>query len=156
MSRIGLGILQNAWSPVHAGGNWNRESWLRALAESPTGRRLKILEELTPSVSWWWDNTTPLVGASAASVIPADPAHVRRLLKDLVPEVVVTFGKQAERVVREVGWDGPWFVLPHPAYRVVTDSLFAVTAGVIEAGTRSGRTEIRQGKGSVQIIHART
>src|SRR5579859_1313544 len=85
-------FLQNAWSPVYAGGVWPRASWLRALARSWSGRRLSLLlDDLGVC-----HNTTPLVGAHPDASLPPDPLHIRNVLAETEPQLVIACGLQAE------------------------------------------------------------
>lgn len=130
-----VGFLQNAWSGMYAGGAWPRESWLRALHACHTGRRLARLTAACPGVEWWWDNTTPVVGPTPASVVPPDPDHIRSVLARAAPDLVVTFGRQAAAAVGPL-WPGRIVGMPHPAWRFCTNSLIDHAAELIVAGGR--------------------
>jgi hypothetical protein len=78
-------FLQNAWSPVYAGGRWPRHSWIRALARSRSGKRLSILLDDYESC----ENTTPIVGATPDSVVPPDADHINDILVRRNPRIVV-------------------------------------------------------------------
>jgi hypothetical protein len=119
-----VGFLQNAWSPMYAGEEWPRESWLLALARSRSGQRLRILEnELVPPHTIWYDNTTPIVGATSNSVVPPDARHIQCVLSNQYPDIVIAFGKQAAKALRSL-CTCPLLILPHPAYRVLTNRLY--------------------------------
>ncbi len=137
-------FLQNAWSPFYAGGTWPRSSWLKALAASRSGQRLRTL---TAGVAVRYDNTTEQVAAVSSGRMPPDLAHVTEMLKR-EPAVVVACGKQAEEVLRKL-WAGPLLVVPHPAARVLTDALYARGNELLRAGF-DGRVALRQGRGEVR------
>lgn len=138
-----LGLLQNAWSPLYANGRWPRDSWLKALHRSRSGQRLKILGDL----DIYYDNTTPIVGEDPDSIVRPDPEHILGLLKTVGPEVVITFGAQAERAIADL-WFGPHLILPHPAYRVVTNELFREAHSILLEGFE-GKVKLTQKKGKV-------
>lgn len=131
-------FLQNAWSPVYAGGMWERTSWLRALQRSRSGLRLRLLIDDFDLC----ENTTPMVGASPDSVIPPDEAHILAILERRSPRVVVACGKQAEDALSRL-WDGALLALPHPAYRVLTDSVYREARSMLQADF-SSRLALRQ------------
>ena len=134
-----VGFLQNAWSPLYAGGTWPRPSWLRALHACHSGRRLALLTAATPGVDWWFDNTTPLVGATPSSVVPADLGYMRSVLDAQAPDVIVAFGCRAHAALLDLGaaqfcLDAPLLVLPHPAARLLKRDLYDVAAAEIRVG----------------------
>lgn len=122
-------FLQNAWSPVYAGRQWPRVSWLRALARSRSGQRLKILSD-----GWecYW-NTTPIVGAKPSSVVKPNHTYIERILELEKPQVVVACGLQAEKALREL-WKGPLLCVPHPTHRVLTNELYQFARRMLEGG----------------------
>jgi hypothetical protein len=130
-----VGFLQNPWSELYSGGTWPRESWLKALQRSRSGQRLRVLEAAVTGIEFWWDNTTPLVAESPDGVLPPDEAHIRQVLREQQPDVVVTFGEQARKALLPL-WHGPMVCLPHPAYRVVTNVLFESAAPYLASGRR--------------------
>lgn len=114
-----LGILQNAWSPLYAGGTWPRASWLRALRASRSGLKLaKLVEATAGSIDFWWDNTTPIVGPEPRSVVPPDLDHLRALIDTHEPRACIAFGEQARLALAQV-WTRRTLVLPHPAVYAV-------------------------------------
>lgn len=123
-------FLQNAWSPLYAGGPWPRDSWLKALWRSPTGQRLAYLTEpLTEAgLAWHVDNTTPIVGAKPDSVVPADLDHMGAIIRTLAPGTIVACGKLAQTAVESLRLTcgGGWTMVPlqHPAYRYGSDAHF--------------------------------
>ena len=122
-------FLQNAWSPVYAGKVWPRRSWLRALARSRSGTRLRVMiDDLSVC-----HNAAPLTGATPNSVIQPDIAHIRELLRFHDPKVVVACGKHAETALR-VSWNGPLLCVPHPSHRYLTNELYARARESLEDG----------------------
>lgn len=153
-----LVLLQNAWSKKPRT-NWKREMWLRALAQSRTGRRLfKALSDL-PEHEIYFENTTRAVGTSAGSKPRIDYDHVREVLQKHTWDFVIACGKQAEQAAREE-WDGKMLVIPHPAYRVATNALFASAGLAINRFRQTGsfyqdmgRIALRQRRGSIEVEH---
>lgn len=145
-------FLQNAWSPVYAGGTWPRKSWLKALENSRSGQRLSILNAGCPSVELWYDNTTPIVGAEPNSQEPADLSHMVQVLVDQRPDYVVVCGRQAAAAITEIdhGCKGV-LVVPHPAYRVLTNSLYETAASFLEGGF-IGTIELTQGREAIRMV----
>jgi hypothetical protein len=145
-----VAFLQNAWSPVYAGGAWPRESWLRALWASRSGQRLRVFtKHAGPAVEVWWDNTTPQVSARPADALPPDHAHMAEVLGEQNPDALVLFGAQAAAAVRAPAL--PTLVLPHPAYRVVTNALYRRAGLALRRGF-AGRVEYRQVRGEVRRV----
>lgn len=113
-------FLQNSWSPVYAGRHWPRESWLRALERSRSGKKLKIMIGDDLSVV---HNTTLEVGPTASSICKPDLQHMSAVLFTERPKLVIACGRQAEKAVSEV-WDGSLIVVPHPACRWLRDEFY--------------------------------
>lgn len=136
-----LGILQNSWSSLYSGGTWPRESWLKALWRSRSGQRLKILQEKCGD-EIWWDNTTPIVGATPNSVVKPDIKHLEKLLrKDIT--TIITFGRQAENALINnfPSLSLPHLILPHPACRVVKNECYKAAVRLLNMGFE-GRVRI--------------
>src|SRR5215213_11984384 len=107
-------FLQNAWSPVYAGGEWPRRSWLAALERSRSGQRLRLMLDGLDCCH----NTTPIVGPTPSSIVPPNVAHIRAILcASPRLRLVIACGKQAAASVAPE-WAGSLLVIPHPAYRV--------------------------------------
>jgi hypothetical protein len=126
-------LLQNAWSPMYAGEVWPRRSWLQALAGCRTGVRLEQclpipdFGPLWEGVDYWVDNTTPICGDTARSVVKPDVAHVRGVLADKRPSLVLACGRQAQQVMSTMAcvhycrYGGSRLYMPHPAMRLLTN-----------------------------------
>jgi hypothetical protein len=135
-------FLQNAWSGIYAGGTWPRPSWLRALERSRSGQRLKILvDDLSIC-----ENTTPLVGATADSVVPPDREHICAVLAARKPDIVVACGRQAELALLDI-WNGSLLAIPHPAHRLVTNALYQQARSMLTK--LNTRVALRQRNGHV-------
>ncbi len=139
-------FLQNAWSPVYAGGQWPRPSWLLALQRSRSGQRLRVLLDDFGVC----ENTTPIVGANPDSIIPPDGGHITAILQQRQPQVIVACGKQAERALLTL-WSGPLLAVPHPAHRLLTDGLYCEARTLLEAGFAE-RLALRQMRGYCQRV----
>lgn len=146
-ARTAVAFLQNAWKRDHDGGKWDRDEWLRALGNSRSGQRLRSLLSFAGTCWVRFENTTQAVGDHPSSILPADPRHIRRVLRKHKPTYVVTLGKQAAEALLPIV-QVPLLILPHPAYRVVTSKLFNEAGwdlcdgfkGVVEYVQRRGET----------------
>lgn len=155
-------FLQNAWSEQYAGRKWPRPSWLRALAASRSGQRLRSLENgyhLSGCV-WWYENASPLVGGNPDSFMQADIHHIRRIVLEQCPDIVLALWKEAARGIMIACADQPLtIVAPHPASRVLTNDLYnriGSDIAMLKLGflTVSGCTLVsyKQERGSV-VVH---
>ncbi len=139
-------LLQNAWSPVYAGGEWPRSSWLPALHDCRSG---KTLSKVFPyHVGVWYDNTTREVARHPSGVCSPSESHVRSVLDDVQPRAVLACGKQAGELIVGI-WGGPLVIAPHPAYRVVTDALWHLVRSQLRMAN-PGRVRFVQARGSVK------
>jgi hypothetical protein len=143
-----LGLLENAWSPAWAGMVWPRQSWLDALWSSRTGNRLRHLTNRLGKAQIWFDNTTPEVARTPNDKLPPNYQHVCELVCRLQPTAVVAFGEQAARVCRELQLE-PLLIVPHPAYRVVTNGLYQQAGTLLRRGRHTGIHKLEQGRGTV-------
>jgi hypothetical protein len=138
-------FLQNAWSPFYAGKIWPRESWLRALATSRSGQRLGLICDSLNDV----ENTTAQVGNHPDSVCPPDKNHIKTVLKQRKPDVIITCGRQAEKALCCL-WTGPIVSVPHPACRVLTNACY-LKANSLLTDNYKDRLAVRQRKGKIEI-----
>jgi hypothetical protein len=140
-----LVLLQNAWAyePAEA---WQYDSWVLALRASRSGQRLaRIFGPCWDQVIF--GNTTAKVGQGPDSRLPPDLNHVRALFNTHQPDIVLACGQQAERVASET-WPGPLLCIPHPAYRVLKNSLLARAKKLLyDERPFTARTCLRQGRG---------
>jgi hypothetical protein len=123
-------LLQNPWSPHYEGRKWPRQSWLKALWASRSGQRLRRLFPDPTQV--WFDNTNPIATGTPSGVLPPDLDHVKRMLKRQKPTVVVACGRIAEYVSMGM-WDGRLMLVPHPAYRLLTNKLIDTARDLLDA-----------------------
>ena len=138
-------FLQNAWSPRYAGKTWPRISWLRALEASRSGKRLKVLtDDLTIC-----HNTTPKIAKVSSGFIPPDELHIREILNNRNPDIVIACGKSAEDVLKRL-WEGPLLAIPHPASRLLTNALYEYARNMLYCNVRL-RLALRQKKGYFYI-----
>lgn len=116
-------FLQNAWSPIYAGHEWPRSSWLRALKRSVTGRELQKAD-INLDACW---NTTQQVAQRSHQVCQADLHYMYHVIQyelehdfnDLQKDgLIVACGKQATEAVLEI-WDENIVSIPHPAWRLL-------------------------------------
>lgn len=91
-----------------------------------TGRRLKsaLGEELCAQIIW--EEISPEIGGHAASKFPPDLAHIKAVIEKHSPDIIVAFGKIADKGVLKVMGDlcyekdiskVRYFTAPHPAAR---------------------------------------
>lgn len=124
-----LVLLQNAWfhEPLPYP-EWSpkwRYTWLYALARCRSGVRLRKLlgDDCYGNDSIAFDNASPKVGYGNPSIkFPADMVHIRKLLKNHNPDMLVCCGKEAGKAASE--WSGSLIEVPHPASRVLTNSVY--------------------------------
>lgn len=146
-----LVFLQNAWSAAYADRTWPRASWLRALHRSRSGQRLS---HLVGDLDVEYHNTTPMVAREPSGVCPPDPVHIRDILRRSRPDVIVTCGNQARDAIAAV-WYGAMLMVPHPAYRVLTDELYRRANAHLVAGV-TGRVTLEQQRGGIREVVAIT
>jgi hypothetical protein len=81
-----------------------------------TGRRLKQAFGEDGVYDIVWDNASPKLAGASSGSFPPDPDHIRAVIEEVKPAVVLAFGRVAENGVRTL-WDGPFIVGPHPTAR---------------------------------------
>jgi hypothetical protein len=124
-------FLQNAWSPMYAGGTWPRRSWLPALHGSRSGQRLARIWT-PPAEDVWYDNTTPEVSETADGLCKPNLDHMQGVLKARKPGLVVACGLQAKSVCQAI-WRGRLLCMPHPAHRLLSNRHLELIRARIEA-----------------------
>ena len=119
-----LAFLQNQWvrDPKRLAAMIERTPAARerflmyALFQSHTGNRLKqVFGE--DCMEWNWDNASPQIGGHSSSCFPADPEHIKAVLEEHQPDVVLTFGKVASDALRKTCDHFKLIAGPHPAAR---------------------------------------
>lgn len=115
-----VAFLQNPWFHPKTTGTFvmryrdNQEFHRRVLRNSLTGRRLtKSFGTYFDKIHWDnvnWRHTTDPKGR-----LPADLNHVKRVLTLKNPELVLLFGKVAQRAYLDVQWPVPYIFAPHPS-----------------------------------------
>jgi hypothetical protein len=98
-----------------------------------TGRRLEAAlgEDLCSCIRW--QEANPFVANNPKDYFPPDPVHIRAVLSKHKPNVVLSFTKAGEAVIRTLLDEGTVFIpCPHPACRRFKLTLIALH-GVREA-----------------------
>ena len=119
-----LAFLQNQWlnEPKKALAMIARTPQVRtrlikyALFQSYTGMRLKQIFG-DECVECDWDNASPQIGSRSSSCFPADPEHIKAVLEEHRPDVVLTFGKVATDALKKTCDNFKLIAGPHPAAR---------------------------------------
>lgn len=147
-----LVVLQNAWSPLYAGSVWPRDSWLRALSDSHSGRRLTLAfgQDCYTNPDYHFDNTTCEVSQWSSGRMPPDELHLQKLLASLQPDAVVACGYQATSVMAYL-WKKRLLAIPHPAYRLLTNALLERANEILQENTFH-RLQLVQLKGSITEV----
>ena len=110
-----LFILQNAYQNKNHQFS-NQEEWSRELTNSQTGRRLK--EMIPAGVEFRVINASGFIGDNPNSVSEADTKHMRKLIKQIKPDIICACGKIAQDGCRKLGLD--FIEAPHPAWRCLS------------------------------------
>lgn len=120
-----LAVMQNQWfrDPeavrriMGKRPQWRRQLIARFLfAGCRSGRVLKSVfgERINEIV---WEEASPEIGGHASSAFPADPVHLRAVLDDVKPDVVLAFGKIASNALLDLVPAEKLVVGPHPTAR---------------------------------------
>lgn len=146
-------FLQNAWahpSSVSAMRE-SRRVWLYALALSRSGRRLVHLlgESFTSDEQYHLDNLTKEIGLSSNSNHKPQPHHIKAVIAEHDPTLVVGCGNSCAATLPTI-WSGPLLLVPHPAFRLLTNDLYIEGRRLIELPTVD-RLILRQLRGSFTI-----
>lgn len=127
---ITLAFLQNTWSKdpervrkhiERHGDKYRKRLVYYALfgSGSLTGRRLKTAfgEESIKDIVW--EEASPEVGSHSGSWFPPDLPHIRRIIQEEKPDVILTFGRIAGEGLSQVETAGvPVISGPHPTARM--------------------------------------
>lgn len=140
-----LGLLQNQW--VREPGRikaaldrrppeQRRKLLARLLFQSHSGQRLqaafgKWVDQIE------WENASPVIGSRSSANPAPDLGHIRGVLADVNPDIVLAFGQRAATAMARVMYDGVLIRGPHPAARhsAVTAEL-AGMCSKLKAATR--------------------
>lgn len=132
MRRI-LCLLQNAWALDEDQARKFQENtryWEYALWVSRSGRRLRLVfnEELRKDLLV--RNASPRIAiGNSRGRFPYDRDHVRAILTEYQPGLVVACGAEASLVQND--WDGNLILLPHPAHRTAPNAIFTKAAELL-------------------------
>lgn len=139
-------FLQNAWSPVYAGGRYPRHIWLRDLERCRSGQRLKnFVTDFEVC-----ENVTPDVTPTSDGLAKPNLFHVLDIIERRKPDIVVACGKVAGDFLKR-NWGGPLIVTPHPAHRTVTNELFESVDDYLNKYFH-GRIELKQTREGVKVV----
>lgn len=117
-----LVILQNAYG-VEDGyvPSYERESF----KNSHTGKRLR--NAIPAGFDINIINASPKIGRKASSNFKEDDSYVSKKLQEIKPEVILTCGVNAGKVMKKIVTDVPVITMPHPAYRALSNkTLFSI------------------------------
>jgi hypothetical protein len=104
-----------------------------------------------PRLAFQYDNTTPQVSSEPNGVCPPDLGHLRKVCEEMRPSYVVACGKQAGDAMLQLGLVKSLLLVPHPAYRVVTNKLYERAGALLVTGFE-GVIELRQERGEVKEV----
>ncbi len=118
-----LGLLQNTWARdsnrvEKLMARFGRKAFVtRLLMGSLSGKRIK---QCLPD--WYqrivYENSSPRVMSHSEACPTVDLSHVRHVVADVKPNVIVAFGSVAENALRRLHWrDGCGIVTYHPVAR---------------------------------------
>jgi Uracil DNA glycosylase superfamily. len=110
-----LFILQNAYRNENHQFS-NHDEWHRELLRSQTGRRL--VEMIPAGAEFRVINASSFIGDNPNSVSAADTKHMRRLIKQIKPDIICACGKIAQDGCKKLGLD--FIEAPHPAWRCLS------------------------------------
>jgi uracil-DNA glycosylase len=97
-----LVFLQNPWFPPGTAKQHidryttDQEFHRRLLAGTMTGQRLRQAFGETMFRDIWWDNVAPAAAEVSTGVTEIDEEHVERVIKQVKPDLIISFGKLAE------------------------------------------------------------
>jgi hypothetical protein len=121
-----LGVLQNQWfeEPERVRSLIERRPEIRSrfiaralFAGCKTGRiLLNTFGDLCALITW--EEASPRIGGQASAAFPPDLDHLRAVLEREQPDIVIAFGRIAERGLRPLVPAANLICAPHPAARV--------------------------------------
>lgn len=84
-----------------------------------SGRRLRTaFGELCDTIIW--DEASPQIGGRASMAFPADLDHLRQVVGEIQPDIIVTFGTIARDGITAIAPHAVVLHAPHPAARHAT------------------------------------
>jgi len=109
----------------------DQEFHRRLLARTMSGQRLLTAFGPTMFMEIWWDNVAPKAAVEAAGVTDIDMQHVDKLICDYKPDIILAFGKLAEKALDNSFYAEliPYFCCHHPnarGYTMLDLAAFAV------------------------------
>jgi len=115
-----LVCLQNVYDKGLLETGWHPTRWRQEFKTSRTGHRLSLM--LPDDIKVHFCNVAPGIGEGPSSLLIPSQRHLKRVLNRTQPDYVVACGRIAEEALL-AAWDGNLLVIPHPASRVLTNSL---------------------------------
>lgn len=116
-----LVVLQNSYAKGNLQqGKYNPATWRKEYLSSRTGIMLK--RALPEGWAVRYTNANPKVGDNPKSVLEPDLRHLKKRFREVRPDILLACGRLPQRACMET-WDGPMIGIPHPACRVLTNSL---------------------------------
>jgi hypothetical protein len=126
MSTVGVAFLQNMWvrDPERAKALIERHGedyrirlmHMSLFSGCLTGRRIKAAfgDELLKTI--YFEEASREIAGDSKTICAPDPDHIRKVLEQRKPSVVITFGRVAFDAVSQQ-WKGALIRCPHPAAR---------------------------------------
>lgn len=81
-----------------------------------TGRRLEAVFGADVVREIVWDNASPKLAGMSSGRFPPDSEHIRSVLDEIRPGIVLAFGRVAQKGILSL-WGGPVVCGPHPTAR---------------------------------------
>jgi hypothetical protein len=134
---------------MYAGDIWPRRSWLQALHNCKSGRRLKIIIDNSPNNEFYFDNTTQAVTEKSNGIAQIDYNHITTVLAEQKCDMILACGNQATEAAKKYA-DYPILSVPHPASRTLKNSLYITAAKILESGF-SGKLRLIQGRECIKV-----
>lgn len=103
----------------------------KILKQYMTGQRLlkAFGEEVFDQIVW--DNVI-LQNGTIKKKVPPDMDHIRAVIAEVKPDIIITFGAVAYRAIKDLEeWKGPHFMSPHPNARGITSDELALFADLV-------------------------
>lgn len=124
-----LVLLQNAYTKGSLKQGWNYQRWFNEFSTSRSGQRISTVFEGQLKAPKYTNCTTKM-GDNPDSLLVPMPSHVKSAISRVKPKILLACGAIAEDVAQQV-WQGDLIVMPHPAFRVLTNSLLVAVREAI-------------------------